>query len=574
MTGKLILVAMATTMMTPALARAEPAAGEVTSGARAALPAQLGANARAAYRGVFDAIASARWDEALAGLNAIPSGPLHAYARAQIFLAKGSPRIDGATLAALAAEMPDLPQAPTLTALAQARGVEALPILPSAHELRWLGAAPRRVRVTGDSDTIGLAASLVALVKDDKPSQAEAALTAAEPTLAPSMLSEWQQRIAWSYFLTGDDRAARTLAAKARGERSDWGAQANWVFALAAWRQKDWSAAADAFAQTTQVSSDPEMVAAGHYWAARAEMAGGHPERVQPHLRSAARLEETFYGLLAQAAMGVTLTKRDSSAAIRTVEARPNVRIALALAEIGLAQRADELLRWQARIGPPVEHAGLTLLAGKLNLPATQLYLAHNGPSGATTSAEGRYPAPEGWLPEGGWRVDRALMFAHTLEESRFRADAVSKAGARGLMQVRPGTAAELARRKGLAFVGSLDAPATNMEFGQSYIEQLRDMPATGGLLPKVIAAYNAGTTPLDRWNARGDALNRDPLLYIESISYWETRGYVTTVLRNYWMYQQQAGTKTASRDSLVQGLWPRFPGASTGVSWRAAVAR
>ncbi|MCP4025993.1 MAG: lytic transglycosylase domain-containing protein, partial [Sphingomonas sp.] len=53
-----------------------------------------------------------------------------------------------------------------------------------------------------------------------------------------------------------------------------------------------------------------------------------------------------------------------------------------------------------------------------------------------------------------------------------------------------------------------------------------------------------------------------DPLLYIESIPFWETRGYVTTVLRNYWVYEAQTGkTASVSRAALSQGLWPRFPG-------------
>jgi len=51
-----------------------------------------------------------------------------------------------------------------------------------------------------------------------------------------------------------------------------------------------------------------------------------------------------------------------------------------------------------------------------------------------------------------------------------------------------------------------------------------------------------------------------DPLLYIESIPYWETRGYVPIVLRNYWIYEEEAGKGSASRLALAQGLWPRFP--------------
>jgi soluble lytic murein transglycosylase-like protein len=221
---------------------------------------------------------------------------------------------------------------------------------------------------------------------------------------------------------------------------------------------------------------------------------------------------------------------------------------------------ADAMIRHQARIGDPRRHAALAALAGRMDMPATQLWLAHNGPAGARAPASARYPMPRTWTPEGGWRVDKALVYAHALQESNFRTSVVSRAGARGLMQVMPGTAAMMARAKGKDTVGSLNDPATNMEYGQSFIERLRDMQATGGMLPKVIAAYNAGPLPLETWNQRSRD-NSDPLLYIESIPYWETRAYVTIIMRNYWMYQMQAAEPTTSLAALAQGLWPRFPG-------------
>src|SRR3546814_11622037 len=92
------------------------------------------------------------------------------------------------------------------------------------------------------------------------------------------------------------------------------------------------------------------------------------------------------------------------------------------------------------------------------------------------------------------------------------------------------------------------------MEYGQRYLERLRDMSATGGLLPKVMAAYNAGPVPVGRWNYEVHD-NGDPLLFIESIPYYETRAYVTIVMRNYWMYQKQAGDETNSHTSLAHGL-------------------
>jgi soluble lytic murein transglycosylase len=104
-----------------------------------------------------------------------------------------------------------------------------------------------------------------------------------------------------------------------------------------------------------------------------------------------------------------------------------------------------------------------------------------------------------------------------------------------------------------------LDRPSVNLEYGQSYIEKLRDMGATGGLLPKVIAAYNAGPAPVIRWNSEIRD-NGDPLLFIESIPYWETRGYVSIILRNYWMYEIQRGKNGGSMKGLAQYLWPTVP--------------
>jgi soluble lytic murein transglycosylase-like protein len=110
----------------------------------------------------------------------------------------------------------------------------------------------------------------------------------------------------------------------------------------------------------------------------------------------------------------------------------------------------------------------------------------------------------------------------------------------------------------------NLSDPATNLAFGQENLEMLRDSPATGGLLPKIMAAYNAGLSPVTRWNSEIRDQG-DPLLYMESIPYWETRGYVAIVMRNYWMYERQAGGASESRTALAQGMWPTFPELSGG---------
>lgn len=561
MTTKSILFAaafLALSVTAPAFAASEVDIGP--QGARTNYAAQLGPHAREKYTEIFTAIHDGQWADAAAKLDAMPEGPLHPVARAELYLAKGSPKVSGEALAALAEMAPELPQAQTLARLAQSRGATAVLDLPNPQELRWLGSAPRRGKVAG-SDARGTAMSgrIVPLLKTDRPNEAEAVLDVASFDLDPDTLTEWQDRIAWSYYLTGDDAAARRLADKARAGYGDWAAQADWVAGLAAWRQQDWQASSDAFASAARRSSDIEMVSAGHFWAARADMAAGHPERVEGRLKAAAINSETFYGLMALQRLGLKTRPIDQSA-LGNIEARPNVRAALALAEIGEMDLADQLIRYQARIGNPRDHAGLATIAGRMDLPATQLWLAHNGPIGAQAAVSARYPSPQGWSPAGGWRIDKALVFAHALQESQFRTTITSPAGARGLMQVMPGTAAMLSRRRGEASVGALTNPSINLEYGQSFIEMIRDMSETGGLLPKVIAAYNAGPQPVGEWNARTRD-NNDPLLYIESIPYWETRSYVTIVLRNYWMYELQAGEQAKSLAALSQGLWPRFPG-------------
>lgn len=549
----LFAAAMASIASTPG-AYAAP-----TAAPAAAYSAQLGPNARALYKDIFSAIRSGQWSVAQAKLDAIPDGPLHAVARAELYLAKGSPRVEGTSLSTLAEKSPELPQARALIALAKSRGVDTLPALPSAQELNWLGSAPRRGKVAGsEARGIALAAQVTPLLKNDQPEEAERLVEERASNLDTETLTEWRHRVAWSYFLMGDDVSARRLASVAAQGSGDFAAQADWVCALAAWRQGDYGEASTRFASVARRSRDAEMSAAGNFWAARADMAAGHPERIDARLRAAARNGETFYGLLALQRLGLK-ARPVNAAGMAGLEKHPNVRAALALAEIGELDLADELIRWQARIGDARDHAALATIAGRMDLPATQLWLAHNGPSGAQAAVSARYPAPQSWKPTGGWRIDRELVYAHTLQESQFRTNVTSPAGARGLMQVRPGTAGDIARARGTE-LGSLSDPSTNLEYGQSYIESIRDRSETGGMLLKVIAAYNAGPTPVGEWNARARD-NGDPLLYLESIPYWETRAYVATVLRNYWMYKIKDGKAADSMAALGQGMWPRFPG-------------
>lgn len=532
------------------------------------IPGQLDRDQRSGYASVFANIRAGKWTDARLQLAVMKPGPLHSIALAELIVAKGSPRAPIEDIEKILADAPELPEADALARIARDRGADTARPLPLVRALAWQGAAPARKRarsLKSDGIAAQLAVKMQPFIKDDRGAEAQALLETTSG-LSPEALTEWQQRVAWIYFLAGDNAGARAMAVKAAAGSGDWAVQAEWTNGLAAWREGDFASASAAFARVATRAADIDMRTTGLFWGARADTRAGHPERVEAKLRSAAQYDESFYGLLARQALGLkpgSERPRDRAATAdwKMLAMRPNIRVAAALTEIGENDLADAVLRRQAGIGDAGDYPALVRLAGALNLPGTQLWLAHNAPSGAAPTLEARYPAPN-WQPDGGWRVDKALVYAHTLQESNFRVDAVSAAGAYGLMQIRPAAAADMARARGLrGDRAALRRPQTNIELGQSYLELLRDQDCTEGLLPKVIAAYNAGPVPVRAWNTLVKD-GGDPLLYIESIPYWETRGYVVTVLRNYWVYEQQAGKAASpSRAALAQGLWPRFPG-------------
>ena len=519
------------------------------------------------WRGVLLAINNGEWEAARLGIESLPPGPLKPYARAELFTAKDSPKVELQQIVALLAEAPELPQAEQLYRMAQSRG--AVPTdIPGIYWPRptvSLGSAPRRGKtrpVEDDPVADELRLALEPMVKIDDGTGAESLYLTAFPNLSIEARAEAAHRVAWIYFVGGRDADARRVADYGRvGATGEWAAQAAWISGLASWRISDWNAAYASFRQAAQLAREPEFSAAAYYWTARAAQASHRPQEVDGLLKLAARSQESFYGLLAREslAMDKRLPRTAAPRDLGRVEDLPNIRRAAELAALGWRSSAEELLRHQAKIGSPSDQRALVRIAEKLQLPGAQFWLANFGQPGAQVDVADRYPIPN-WTPYNGWRVDPALAYAHIIQESNFRSDAVSPAGAVGLMQVRPGTAGDTARARGTAngvSVASLKDPLVNIDYGQAFIELIRNSAATRGQLPKVIAAYNAGPLPVERWAYydRGD-----PLLWIESIPYWETRFYVPSVLRNMWVIQGLQGEPTPTLTALTQHKWPEFP--------------
>jgi len=257
-----------------------------------AAPSQLTAAERDAYRAVFAALRAQDWAGAAGRLDGMREGPLHDIARAMLYTMPGSPRVETQPLTDLLSRAPELPQADALARLASARGAESLPAIPQEQRLYGLAGQPRRARpraIRGDAVADQLEPLLAPLIRDDRPVEAEALLNSRSEELSEEARTAFRQRIAWVYYLNNMDADCRRIADLARSGPTEHAIHAEWVSGLAAWRMGDYGAAAEHFADVAARSTDAELNAAGHYWAARADTAGGHPERVQGHLRAAAR---------------------------------------------------------------------------------------------------------------------------------------------------------------------------------------------------------------------------------------------------------------------------------------------
>ncbi len=385
--------------------------------------------------------------------------------------------------------------------------------------------------------------------------------------------------VAAAYFYAGDDAAAVRHAEAAAARSGGRTEVALWTAGLAEWRRGDVAAAARWFEQYADAEcSNAWESAAGAYWAARAHLRDRNYAQVSGWLERAARQPRTFYGLLARRGLGLDVDYRFDAppvtrADVEALAREPGGRRALALLQVGQPDLAEgELLRLRAA-GHGVGRAAIAL-AQQADLPGTALQLALIHQPGAGSYYDGALWPVAAWQPEGGYRVDRALVQAIMREESRFNPRAISHAGATGLMQLMPQTASAVAGQnlRGTAGRQRLFDPAFNMLLGQRYVQQLLAGGGEGGLM-RVLIGYNAGPGNAMRW-LESTGHGGDPLLFLESIPLREPREYTRHVLTSLWIYRHRLGQAAPSLDRLAAGDWPRYTGLDRGAAQVAERAR
>lgn len=290
----------------------------------------------------------------------------------------------------------------------------------------------------------------------------------------------------------------------------------------------------------------------GAYWLGRSYEAAGDAQRARMWYDRGAEHATTFYGQLAAEKIGRDITPLKA-------ERSPADWRRASWAE-GDTARAVRLLQRAGRDGDV--RAFITAMANRMTArddfaALADMAMSIGRPDGAVvaTKAAARrgiilmdyyYPVLDVVAARGP--VEPAFALAIARQESEMNPAAVSHAGARGLMQLMPGTAQKVSRDLGIGYdLGRLTSdPAYNVRLGQTYLAEM--LGRFGGANILAAAAYNAGPHRVDQWLGRmGDPRRGvDPIDWIEHIPFYETRNYVQRVLEGLHVYRARLGQGVA----------------------------
>lgn len=314
----------------------------------------------------------------------------------------------------------------------------------------------------------------------------------------------------------------------------------------ALWNLGDGARAAPLFYRYGAAAQTPQTRSKGFYWAGLAAQRAGNSADAQRYFGEAAAYPDRFYGQLALAKLGRAMPSLAGKAV-----GEPSFEQRAAFNQATLTKAVREVARdapWRTGIQfyreiastahTPEEH----LLRVDLAREIGRRDLAVNVAEAAGADGLDQFVAqgfPRLQLPPG---VDFTFTHAISRQESQFAQNAVSHAGARGLMQLMPGTAREQAGKLGMSYMSAdlIDSPSYNIQLGNGYFARMMDY--YGGSYPLAVAAYNAGPGNVNKWlRANGDPRNGgvDWVTWIERIPIYETKNYVQRVIENAAVYEQ-----------------------------------
>jgi soluble lytic murein transglycosylase len=386
-----------------------------------------------------------------------------------------------------------------------------------------------------------------------------ARLVLLDPPAAMAALPQWPQGDLWAQ--EGQILARRALSdghvsdayRLAASHKLDAGVEFAESEFLAGWiglsLLRDTKTALGHFSRLYDNVRFPISRARGAFWAGEAAAAPGATEQARDWYQRASKFPTTYYGQAALKALGEPLPKVriDAAAAPAAREAFERRDIVAVVRQLGMIDRPEILRSFLLRLMYASEDADEMMLVAELALsvgqPLEGLRAAKRAYREDGALSPFAYPMvalPK--LPSVAATTDPALLLALIRQESGFDRQATSGAGARGMMQLLPGTAADVARKLGMDYSMPrlTEDPAYNIQLGSAYFADLLDR--FGGEPALALAGYNAGPRNVHRWLATNGTPGQGGLSlndWIESIPYAETRNYVQRVLEAVPVYRQ-----------------------------------
>ncbi len=377
----------------------------------------------------------------------------------------------------------------------------------------------------------------------------------------PQSWAGGRARLARSAFRAGQYREAYALASQHRLTRGVSFADMEWFAGWVALNKlSDAGTAATRFETLYNGVSSPISRGRGAYWTARAAEKQGNGAKAAEWRRLAASHDETYYGQLAALELGGTAAAkaadsgpRKASQATREDE---RLRAALALSIAGRANLGRGFIGALASDLGPSELSALSLQMLDEDQPHYALLLAKAARRAGQAPAESLFPVID--LPTLSGGVEKSLALAIMRQESEFNPQAVSRVGARGLMQLMPDTAKRTAPRAGLGYDKArlLSDWKYNAALGRTYLSEM--LAEFGGSAPLAVAAYNAGPHRVTEWIRRFGDPRRNQINvidWVETIPFAETRNYVQRVLEARAVYERRLNG-TPVEKSLARDLF------------------
>jgi soluble lytic murein transglycosylase len=319
---------------------------------------------------------------------------------------------------------------------------------------------------------------------------------------------------------------------------------------------KDSDTALTHFSKLAKIAETRTEKARAGYWTGRALETAGRKGDAKSAYRDAAQYSTVYYGQLARERIGLGTVPEEigsgkaSDAASAKIDKDEVVRAFKMMSEAGGKNELYMFLwAFANRFNTSDEMNAVANIAWSEGGATMAVRLAKASAQRNIDIDSWGYPVRA--LPDWkqiGKTIEKPLVYALARQESEFNPTAGSKVGAQGLMQIMPGTAKLIAKKYGLKYANGVltGDPAYNVKLGAAHLGDLID--DFNGSYVLTLVAYNAGPRRSREWVAEyGDLRNGevDPVDWVESIPFQETRQYVQKVLQNLHVYRSRLAPKT-----------------------------